>query len=63
MQDLISRHGVCRIEDMGDGDEEERQLLLPMLEEARAYLARFAWCEGVDAVYFGMGCGLSLIHI
>ena len=57
MQDLISRHGVCRIEDMGDGDEEERQLLLPMLEEARAYLARFAWCEGVDAVYFGMGCG------
>jgi hypothetical protein len=54
---LISRHGVCRIEDMGDGDEEEQQLLQPMLEEARSYLQGFGWCEGVDAEYFGMGCG------
>ncbi|WP_267877821.1 hypothetical protein [Massilia sp. Root351] len=34
----MKHYSVCRVEGMGDGDEEEQQQLQAMLEEARSYL-------------------------
>lgn len=48
-------------------DEEDRALLVEMLEEARSFLRRKKWCRVIKEEYFGYGVGgiiaVFLFHI
>ena len=54
---MIDFHQVVQTSDMTGEDEEERELLNQMLEEASDYLTSFAWCEAITESYVGIAIG------
>ena len=59
--------GVCSIDQMAGGDEEDSRLLREMASGAEAFLRSFAWCKSIREAYFGDGYGgvaaVFLFHI
>jgi hypothetical protein len=53
----VSVPHVVPADQIAGDDDEETALLRQMLEEAKAYIISFSWCDSIHTSYFGGGIG------